>query len=139
MVSGKAGLNGLAFFVGERMNQTGWKKRIKRRCVEAGTYRDFFEDIIDTLAQIMATRDEALEMWKKDFGGRPVVAREMSDGRKKIEKNPGLEMVNDLDGQALAYWRDLGLTPAGYKKLNADVVEDRGAGGFERLIEKIVK
>lgn len=139
MVSGKAGRKRLAFFAGESMEKKDWKRRIKKRCVEAGTYRDFFDDIIDTLAQIMAARDEAREMWQKDFGGRPVVAHEMADGRKKIVKNPGLEMVNDLDGQALAYWRDLGLTPAGYKKLNADVVGDKGAGGFERLIEKLVQ
>lgn len=119
------------------MKKKDWKRRIRKRCEEAGTYRPFFDDVIDTLSQIMETRDESLEIWQKDFGGKPVVAHDLADGRKKIIKNPGLEMVNDLDGQALTYWRDLGLTPAGYKKLNADVVEGKGAGGFERLIEKL--
>jgi hypothetical protein len=35
-----------------------------------------------------------------------------------IKKNPRLIVWQDLNTQALAYWRDMGLTPAGLKKLN---------------------
>ena len=47
-----------------------------------------------------------------------------------------LVMEMDLNAQALAYWRDLGLTPAGLKKLNAEVVKDKQAGGnLEKILE----
>ena len=54
-------------------------------------------------------------------------------------QNPMLRLVNDLNRDALAYWRDLGLTPAGYKKLNADVVKDNNAGSFEAVLSKILE
>ena len=44
----------------------------------------------------------------------------------------------DCDRDALAYWDRLGLTPAGYKKLNAEVVKEEKQGGFERLLEKVL-
>ena len=48
--------------------------------------------------------------------------------------------MNDLNRDALAYWRDLGLTPAGYKKLNADVVQDKGAeDGLEAILARITQ
>ena len=31
----------------------------------------------------------------------------------------------DLDTQALAYWRDLGLTPAGLKKINEAAMKEK--------------
>jgi hypothetical protein len=34
-------------------------------------------------------------------------------------------MEMELNAQALAYWRDLGLTPAGLRKLNADAVKEK--------------
>lgn len=39
-------------------------------------------------------------------------------GAANMEQNPALRLVNDLDRDALAYWRDLGLTPAGLKRIN---------------------
>lgn len=35
-----------------------------------------------------------------------------------MAKNPLLVMWDDLNKSALAYWRDLGLTPAGLKKID---------------------
>ena len=55
-----------------------------------------------------------------------------------LTKNPLLVAMMELNAQALSYWRDLGLTPSGYKKLNADVVKDPGEGKFEELLSKLV-
>ena len=52
-------------------------------------------------------------------------------------KNPVLVMEMELNTQALSYWRDLGLTPSGLKKLNADAIKDKGVGSFEKLLERI--
>jgi hypothetical protein len=32
-------------------------------------------------------------------------------------------MINDLNRDALAYWRDLGLTPAGLKRVNEQALK----------------
>ena len=120
------------------MDKADWKIKIVDACREAGTYREWYESVIDTLSEILAQKDKAKEAFEKS-GGQVVVRHTNKNGATNIVQNPALRIVNDLNRDALAYWRDLGLTPAGYKKLNADVVGDKGAGGFERLIEKLVQ
>ena len=44
-------------------------------------------------------------------------------GATNIEQNPLLRLILQLNRDALAYWRDLGLTPAGLKKLNENALK----------------
>ena len=118
------------------MNRNEWKSRIVSACEEAGTYRAFFDSAIDTLSGIMEKRDDAEEKYYMS-GGNPVITHTNKAKETNIVKNPILVMINDLNAQALAYWRDLGLTPSGYRKLSADVIKDERQGGFERLLEKL--
>lgn len=99
------------------MTKTAWKRRIKQACSEAGTYRPFFDAVIDTLAGILEKRDMAQEMFERS-GGNVLVKHTNKSGATNIEQSPVLRLINDLNRDALAYWRDLGLTPAGLKKLN---------------------
>lgn len=118
------------------MTAEEWKTRIIKACEEAGTYRPFYDDVIATMASILEKRDYAAETFKKT-GGNVLVTHYTKTGAANLEQNPALRLMNDLNRDALAYWRDLGLTPAGYKKLTANVVEDKTAQGFEKLLEKI--
>lgn len=118
------------------MTKTEWKETITQQCVDAGTYKTFFDSVIDTLAGIMETRDNAQQKFEA-LGGQTIVSHTNKGGATNIVKNPALTVLMDCNTQALNYWRDLGLTPAGYKKLNADVIEKNTGGGLERLLEKI--
>lgn len=118
------------------MNKTEWKEKIVSACRDAGTYREWYENVIDTLSEILEQKDMAKEAFEKS-GGQVVVRHTNKSGATNIVQNPALRVVNDLNRDALAYWRDLGLTPAGYKKLTANVVEDKTAQGFEKLLERI--
>lgn len=118
------------------MNKDKWSKQIRESCESAGTYRPFFDSVIDTLSGILEKRDDAEEKYWAS-GGNPVITHTNKAKETNIVKNPILMMLNDLNAQALTYWRDLGLTPAGYKKLNADVVENK-RDGFEKLLEKVL-
>lgn len=118
------------------MDRKEWKKRILDACEEAGTYRPFFDSVIDTLSGIMETRDNAQEQFYA-LGGKTIVKHTNKGGSTNIVKNPALVVVMDCNSQALAYWRDLGLTPAGYKRLDAELVKDTGSVAFEKLLEKI--
>ena len=122
------------------MEKKGWKAKIKKACLEAGTYQPYYEPVIDTLAETMGIRDKCLgQYYDPRIGkGQPVVNHTNKGGATNVVKNPLLVMVNDLDTKALAYWRDLGLTPAGLKKLNAEVVKDKQEGSFEKLLEKLL-
>lgn len=114
-----------------------WKEIIKRATEGAGTYQEYFEPVIDTLADILEKRDDA-EAQYQDSGGDPVVVHVNKAKQKNLVKNPALVILMELNTQALAYWRDLGLTPSGLKKLNADALTAKAtADGFEQLLAKI--
>ena len=119
------------------MNKDGWTTRIKDDCERAGTYRPFFDSVIDTLAGILARRDDAEDQFQKT-GGNPVVAHTNKGGATNIVVNPALQVVRGLEADALAYWRDLGLTPAGLKRINEDLVKGQKAGrGLDELLKDI--
>lgn len=99
------------------MKKAEWKDKICDACLKAGTYRPFFDDVIDTLASILEYRDDAVEMYDIEGEG-PVVSHTNNGGSSNKTKSPYLVLVMDLNTQALAYWRDLGLTPSGLKKIN---------------------
>ena len=100
------------------MNRTEWKKQIREATETAGTYQPFFDAIIETLAGILEMRDDAQEKFEQS-GGNTVVKHTNKGGATNIVKNPALVAVMELNQQALAFWRDLGLTPSGLKKINA--------------------
>ena len=118
------------------MNKAEWIERIKKSCEDAGTYRTFFDAVIDTLAGILEKRDDALKVFEST-GGNVIVTHTNKAGAKNLEQNPALRLANDLNRDALAYWRDLGLTPAGLRKLNAEVVETKKESSLEKLLSKI--
>lgn len=120
------------------MKKGEWLAKIENACKEAGTYRPFFDSVIDTLAGIMETRDRAQEDFDAS-GGTVTIEHTNNGGTTNTVKNPALVVLMDCNTQALAYWRDLGLTPAGYKKLNADVVKVEGSGNLESLLEKMIE
>lgn len=120
------------------MTREEWTACIRQSCEDAGTYRPFFDQVIDTLASILERRDKAEEIFRAT-GSNVVVGHTNKAGATNLEQNPVLRLVNDLNRDALTYWRDLGLTPAGYRKLNADVVKVQGGGNFEKLFAKILE
>lgn len=117
------------------MTQEEWKAKIQDISKSAGTYRPFFDEIINQLAQILEIRDNAVAEFQQS-GNKPVIIHTNKGGHSNIVKNPALVVINECNQQALAYWRDLGLTPSGYKKLNGDAIEKRDTT-FEDALAKI--
>lgn len=116
------------------MDKKEWTRKINSACKKAGTYQPQFKYVIETLAQIMEDRDKVHDQYVST-GSHPTIIHTNKAKEQNVVKNPMLVMEMDLNAQALAYWRDLGLTPAGLKKLNAEVVKDKKAeGGLEQLL-----
>ena len=109
------------------MNKEEWKEHIVQSCRSAGTYRAYFDSVIDTLAETMEMRDDARSKYYAS-GGNSVVTHTNQGGNTNIVKNPMLVVIDDLNKTALAYWRDLGLTPAGLKRINDTALK----GGADR-------
>lgn len=119
------------------MTKAEWKERIKKACQDAGSYREFFDAVIDTLAGIMETRDNAQEKFEAS-GGQTIVKHTNKGGATNIVKNPALVVVMDCNTQALAYWRDLGLTPAGLKRLNESAMKaPENKESFAHVLEQL--
>ena len=117
------------------MEKAKWKKKIVKACKDAGTYRPFFDSVIDSLSGIMENRDIAHEQYVAS-GSKPTVIHTNKAKEKNIAKNPALVMEMELNSQALSYWRDLGLTPAGFKKIKQDMKEEQAS--FDKILEELV-
>ena len=102
------------------MKKEKWKEKIILECDRAGTYKEYFDSVIDTLAQILEIRDITHEKWVEE-GCEPTVIHVNKAGEPNSTKNPLLTLENDLNSQALAYWNSLGLTPSGFKKIKNDM------------------
>lgn len=118
------------------MTKKEWTKVIKKACEEAKTYKPFFDSVIDTLAQILETRDSVHQQYL-DAGAEPTIIKVNRGKAENMYKNPMLVMENDLNSLALTYFRDLGLTAAGLKKLNVDIVKSDDTGSFEDILNRI--
>lgn len=118
------------------MDKKKWKKKIKKCCEEAGTYRPFFDPVIETLASILEKRDKAQEEFE-GTGQKIIVLHTNKGGATNITQNPALRATNDLNRDALTYWRELGLTPSGLRKINENVMKtnERKSALEEALIE----
>ena len=104
------------------MDKKEWIQLIRANCESAGTYRAFFDPVIDTLSDILAKRDNAQEQYEKS-GGKPIVKHTNKAGATNLEQNPALRLINDLNRDALAYWRELCLTPSSLKKVNEEAMK----------------
>lgn len=106
------------------MKKGAWKNKIIKQCQEVGTYRESFLPMIETLAAVLAQRDETRKEFE-DSGGKSVVSYTNKVGAENFTKNPLLVLWDDLNKSALAYWRDLGLTPAGLKKIDEQAMKPK--------------
>ena len=105
------------------MKAKEWKEIIIKSCEDAGTYKPYFECVIDTLAQILEDRDITRQQYI-DNGAQPVIEKYAErTGLVNLAKNPLLLMINDLNAQALAYWKELGLTASSLKKINESAIK----------------
>ena len=98
------------------MSKTKWKNLIKKQLAALGLQNDAYESTVESLAAILAQRDKTFAEFRKN-GGKSVIEYTNKGGSTNMTKNPLLVLWDDLNKTALAYWRELGLTPSSYKKL----------------------
>lgn len=119
------------------MKRRSWAKRIKAACEEVGTYRPSFDNVIETLASILEQRDEADALFRKSK--EPAVVKHVNKaGAENSVINPMVELVNKLNAQALSYWRDLGLTPLGLKRIDEKALKNSQKDAFTSILEGII-
>ena len=87
-----------------------WKNKVNRCLKQVNIDPKQYASVIQTLADILEQRDICFEQYLED-GDKPVIEYTNKIGATNTVKNPKLVMWMDLNTQALAYWRELGLTP----------------------------
>lgn len=115
------------------MNKKQYQTRIETASKNAGTYQKYFRQMIVTLADILAERDRVRKQYI-DEGAQPLVEIVSDRGAVNRRPNPLLKQWQDLNTQALNYWRDLGLTPAGLKKINDDKMKKDESSDLEKVL-----
>ena len=118
------------------MTKEEWIPRIKAACEEAGTYRPFFDDLIGTLAGVLERRDECERQYQESGEGM-TIERTNKAGFTTLVKNPAMVFYDDFCRTALSYWKELGMTPAGLKRLKEETFKKKEdqTSGLQRLLE----
>ena len=112
-----------------------WKNRIEQACKEAGTYEPQFDYIIETLAGILENRDRAQGQYEA-MKCQPIVQHTNKSGAVNLVKNPALVVINEMNAQALQFWRELGLTPKGFQAMQKNGFKKKETT-FEDLLTKV--
>lgn len=112
------------------MTYTQWKDSIIESCKQAGTYQPYYDNCINTLAEMLERKDTARQQFIED-GERITIEYTNKAGATNIITNPLIKVINDIDKQALTYWRELGLTPLRIKKAST--------GGQSAKLADIIK
>ena len=101
---------------GEPLTAKKWRTKIKSLCKRAGVEAKNYAPVIDSLAEILEQRDQVMADYREDGDG-PIVEHTNKAGATNMTRSPYLDLWDMLNKTALAYWRELGLTPAAYKKV----------------------
>ena len=118
------------------MQTDTWIRLIRKQTKAVGTYRKEFESAIHTLATILDARDAVYEEFLEE-GAEFIVERRSDRGAVNQAKNPKVQLWLDLNASALAYWRDLGLTPAGLKKIDEKALKPKRMNAMEKALKDI--
>lgn len=118
------------------MTAKQWKAAINKALSALGQTDKAYKAVVDTLADILEQRDRTYEHYVA-AGAEPVVDYTNKGGSTNTIKNPLIVLWDDLNKSALAYWRELGLTPSSYKKITGDAPKKEKPGGLAAALKSI--
>lgn len=115
------------------MTKTKYKDIILAQLQQLGTYESAYDNVIESLAAILEQRDKTMKEFKAT-GGRSIIEYTNKGGATNTVKNPLLVMWDDQNKTALAYWKELGLTPSSYKKITGEAPKKSEKKGLANII-----
>lgn len=99
------------------MNKNEWIEVVKGACMDAKTYKPYFDTVIDTLAQILEIRDQIHNQYVEE-GCQPIIFKTTDRSKaQNANKNPLLSLENEYNTLALKYFAELGLTSKSLKAI----------------------
>ena len=118
------------------MTKEEWKKIIEDQiCFDKSNIASFQTTII-ILAEMLEERDRIYKAYV-DTGAEPVVTFKSDRGAENLKQNPLLRQWQEINTAVLAYLRDLGITPAGLRKLQGQLSDGPARVSAEDIMAKI--
>lgn len=118
------------------MTAKTWKTKIKHQLRALGTEEQSYDSVISTLSDVLEQRDAVYEQYTEE-GSQPVREYTNKAGATNLTKNPLLILWDDLNKTALAYWRELGMTPSSYKKMTGEGPKKEKATGLAAALQSL--
>ena len=118
------------------MTKKKWAETVKKQMEKLGIVEPAYDTVVETLAAILEKRDK-VELEYKRTGSQPVLMYTNKGGASNLSKNPLLVLWDDLNKSALAYWRELGLTPSSYKKMTGDGPKQEKPNGLVEALKSV--
>lgn len=111
------------------------QKDIVRKMKKVGTYSPSFEMTIEAFAKLIFDYKDTVKMFERT-GGNVVIPHTNKSGATNIVKNPLYLAIEKMRTDLILYARELGLTPAGLKKLNQELQEEK-ASPLDEILSKL--
>lgn len=118
------------------MTKNKWKSLILAQMAALHVQNDAYISVVEALAGILEQRDKTFREFK-DSGGRSVIEYTNKGGSTNMTKNPLLVLWDDLNKSALAYWRELGMTPSSFKKMTGGTLVEEKESGLVAALKSI--
>lgn len=115
------------------MTERQFRNSIVKQMKDVGTYNDSFVHAIDHLAKSLYDYQE-VRLQFEDDGSRIMVEHTNKAGADNWIKNPIYISIEKLRADILIYCRELGLTPAGLKRINEQGMQKEKSSKFEEFI-----
>lgn len=109
------------------MTKSKWAFNIQEDLKRNGQYKCSFDKVIYTLATILEQRDKVLDAF-------------LSSGEEYVikgRKNPHITLWDDLNKTALAYWKELGLTPASLRRIDEGALKVKQVSSLEEVLSSL--
>lgn len=105
------------------MTARAWRGRLKKLMDAVGTYKPAFEPTIQAAAELLEQRDLIYQQYLEE-GAQPIITKTSDRGSQNSAENPLLKTWREMQGQALKYFQELGLTSASLKKINEQAIKN---------------
>lgn len=115
-----------------------YKKQIINKMKQVGTYNASFMYTINTLAKVLADYEETINLYERT-GRQKIVKHTNKSGATNIVKNPIYQAIEKQRDDIIAYSRELGLTPAGLKRIQDKGNTSKKESRLERVLHELTK
>jgi P27 family predicted phage terminase small subunit len=117
----------------KRKTERQWRNDIIGKMKAVGTYHESYDHAINVLARTLLEYDVASEELEAS-GMELTIEYTNKGGATNFVKNPAYQVVEKMRDDIITYSRELGLTPAGLKRINEQGMKPQKISKFEELL-----